>query len=90
MPENTVYVGRPSIWGNYHFYEKVKSLDDHVWIEDYGEVTVRRAFQIMVQEWQIVSNFNEWIDPLRGKNLACWCPLDRPCHADILIELANT
>lgn len=26
---------------------------------------------------------------LRGKNLACWCPLDRPCHADILLELAN-
>jgi hypothetical protein len=23
---------------------------------------------------------------LRGKNLACWCPLDRPCHADILLE----
>lgn len=26
---------------------------------------------------------------LRGKNLACWCPLDGPCHADVLIELAN-
>ncbi len=27
---------------------------------------------------------------LRGKNLACWCPLDQPCHADVLLELANT
>lgn len=26
---------------------------------------------------------------LRSKDLACWCPLDRPCHADILLELAN-
>lgn len=26
---------------------------------------------------------------LRGKNLACWCPPDRPCHADVLLELAN-
>ena len=26
---------------------------------------------------------------LRGKNLACWCPLDRPCHADVLLEIAN-
>lgn len=26
---------------------------------------------------------------LRGKNLACWCPLDGPCHADVLLELAN-
>lgn len=26
---------------------------------------------------------------LRGKNLACWCSLDKPCHADVLLELAN-
>lgn len=26
---------------------------------------------------------------LAGKDLACWCPLDRPCHADVLLELAN-
>lgn len=27
---------------------------------------------------------------LRGKNLACFCPLDQPCHADVLLELANS
>lgn len=26
---------------------------------------------------------------LRGKNLACWCRLDQPCHADVLLRLAN-
>jgi hypothetical protein len=26
---------------------------------------------------------------LRGKDLACWCPLDQPCHADVLLEIAN-
>jgi hypothetical protein len=26
---------------------------------------------------------------LRGKNLACWCALDKPCHADVLLEIAN-
>lgn len=26
---------------------------------------------------------------LRGKVLACWCALDVPCHADVLIEIAN-
>ena len=26
---------------------------------------------------------------LRGKDLACWCPLDAPCHADVLLGLAN-
>lgn len=29
------------------------------------------------------------LDELRGKDLACWCPLDQPCHADVLLELAN-
>jgi hypothetical protein len=27
---------------------------------------------------------------LAGRDLACWCPLDRPCHADVLLEIANT
>lgn len=26
---------------------------------------------------------------LRGRDLACWCPLEAPCHADVLLELAN-
>ena len=26
---------------------------------------------------------------LHGRDLACWCPLDQPCHADVLLELAN-
>ena len=26
---------------------------------------------------------------LRGKNLACWCPLAKECHADVLLEYAN-
>jgi hypothetical protein len=26
---------------------------------------------------------------LRGQHLACWCPLDAPCHADVLLRLAN-
>jgi hypothetical protein len=27
---------------------------------------------------------------LKGKNLACWCALEAPCHADVLLELANS
>lgn len=30
-----------------------------------------------------------WLEPLRGKNLACWCALGAPCHADHLLRLAN-
>ena len=37
---------------------------------------------------------NYEIDPtefsaLAGRDLACWCPLDQPCHADVLLEIAN-
>lgn len=32
----------------------------------------------------------EALPKLRGKNLACWCALDKPCHADVLLEIANT
>lgn len=28
-------------------------------------------------------------DRLRGRDLACWCSLDAPCHADVLLEIAN-
>lgn len=27
---------------------------------------------------------------LGGKDLACWCALDTPCHADVLLEIANS
>ncbi len=29
------------------------------------------------------------LNELKGKNLACFCPLDASCHADVLLELAN-
>lgn len=28
----------------------------------------------------------EYLAPLKGKDLACWCPLSAPCHADVLIK----
>lgn len=29
---------------------------------------------------------SEWLAPLVGHDLACWCALDQPCHADVLLE----
>lgn len=34
-------------------------------------------------------DYSEIRAELAGKNLACWCPLDQPCHADVLLEIAN-
>lgn len=43
-----------------------------------------------VELYQRLIVFEQWdLSSLRGHNLACWCPLDQPCHADVLLELAN-
>lgn len=104
MPENTVYVGRPTVWGNPW---KIKAAIE------YGSFKPEFAAQVCVDEYEawligIRSPYGEhlgyWLTPemrnqreqilarlpeLKGKNLACWCSLDKPCHADILLRLAN-
>lgn len=82
MPEGAVYVGRPTIFGN-------------PWYDDWPPDLCVRMFR----EW-ITGRFSmggidkaadiiKRLPDLRGKQLACWCSLDKPCHADVLCELAN-
>lgn len=39
--------------------------------------------------YHAMANVDNAILSLKGKNLSCWCKLDEPCHADLLLELAN-
>lgn len=91
MPPNTIYVGRPTIWGNPF---RITNGDcDHpdcgprshpaLKAEDVVEA-YRRYLPGLLQAQPGIS-----LEQLRGKNLACWCPLDQPCHADVLLEIAN-
>lgn len=44
-------------------------------------------------EWQDVKDMLRVADSLpslKGKTLACWCPPGHHCHADVLLEFANT
>ncbi|MGI9500384.1 MAG: DUF4326 domain-containing protein [Geminicoccaceae bacterium] len=95
MPPNTVKVARPTKWGNpyvigktiaectgYHCFAMIETAEDAV--EEYREDLFDTDALI---EWCGFVHRN--IEQLRGKNLACFCPLDQPCHADILLELAN-
>ena len=76
MPENAVYVGRPTKWGNPYTLNMYENLSDVMFcFEHYARLKSEKD--------------PEWLRPLRGKSLACWCPLDQPCHADVLLELAN-
>lgn len=88
MPPNTVYVGRGSIWGN-----PFKGDDA---VEKYQKAfNIFAAGKKLLKEWKDNGSCTAiLIDPsfvkgLKGKDLACWCPLDKPCHADFLLEIAN-
>jgi len=78
MPENTVYVGRPTKWGN-------KFADPFN-----NPITLCHQFEaficLSIEGHHLADDAKK---ELRGKNLACWCALDQPCHADILLRLAN-
>lgn len=87
LPADTVYVGRPSKWGNPLSVNLAvgRTLED-----------VLRFYRHYIE--RAIANDRPSADPqyrglngdeLRGRHLACWCPLDRPCHADILAEWAN-
>ena len=100
MSENTVYVGRPSKWGNpWHVTPHddgratvVNPVSDHTFE---SEVAARghaaRSFGWQLEHHPNVLGFTaaEARAELAGKNLACSCPLDQPCHADVLLKVAN-
>jgi hypothetical protein len=89
MPENTVYVGRPTRWGN-PFSGPLAAERFRLWLG--GKMSVFEAATLM--NWPCSPLAAAVINDcapreLRGKNLACWCALDQPCHADVLLEIAN-
>lgn len=82
MPPNTIYVGRPTRWGNPYRL----GPPGIPWNCETREEAVS-LFRERVKNWIL----NGWdAELLRGKDLACWCPLDQPCHADVLLEIANS
>jgi len=89
LPKNAIYVGRPTRWGNpwhvgavKHYGPAFSGRDVHV--RDAGHACrLYRAWLFNLRAAE------ELIAPLRGHDLACWCKIGDPCHADILLELAN-
>lgn len=91
MPDNTVYVGRGSKWGNPWFLDnglvKIKADNGVISIKGSGDIhTVVKAYADHL--YRELRSGKADISELRGKNLACWCPPDQPCHADVLLEIA--
>lgn len=90
MPENTVYVGRRSRWGNP--FKVGESVHRGPLFSGRDEIVRDNAHAVqMYKAWLFTQRqARELVSPLRGKNLACWCALDKPCHADVLLEWANS
>lgn len=79
-PPGAIYVGRPTIWGNEYKVGELR-CDGH-----------RMSAQDVVNHFR--ETFPERMKEgakrvLGGHDLMCWCALDQPCHADLLLEWAN-
>jgi hypothetical protein len=77
MPAGAVYVGRPTKWGNPC---RMGSHADQA--RNFRQLLMSGPLQ-----WRELRE--QARRELAGKDLACWCPLNQPCHADVLLELAN-
>lgn len=93
MPENTVYVGRPGKWGNPYAVGDESAFMGHMPVHGIEEPLTRadaaQLFHLALTGGHLDVGAEDVRTELRGKDLACWCPLDQPCHADVLLELAN-
>ena len=99
VPPDTIYVGRGSSFGNPFRADECRAAGYSGTDAEISERCVeafrgwlgpfwRNNWDGRVSELARESLFKN-LHKLRGKNLACWCPLDQPCHADVLLELAN-
>ena len=93
MPENTKYVGRPTRWGNPFL------------VEDLGaEESVKRFRDCLLSNVMCYNYFDQneaniqferfkWMSEnlgqLRNMDLACFCSIYSPCHADVLIDMLH-
>lgn len=103
MPDGAIYVGRPSRWGNpfeVGRFGRERSIalfrnaltgywTPSLFTDDEPDDLVGDAYRTF--HWMREARRRSDIArlDLRGQDLACWCPLDQPCHADVLLELAN-
>lgn len=88
VPEGAVYVGRPTKWGNPFVIGSKADPEDPC---SFGRtrLEVVQAYRDYLR--YVTSGIELGFDAkreLRGKHLVCWCA-PKPCHADVLLEIAN-
>lgn len=105
MPGGAVYVGRPTDWGNPwsvgdgYRAEAEPACDParnngrvigpaSAYVSAFVE-TVEQAIGLYEAAWLTGDMRERARAELAGHDLACWCPLDQPCHADVLLVISN-
>ncbi|MDG4818260.1 DUF4326 domain-containing protein [Micromonospora sp. WMMD956] len=78
MPAGAVYVGRPTRYGNPYPATTPTAAGRAAAVEQYRQWIATHPDLIAAARRD-----------LAGRDLACWCPPDQPCHADVLLTVAN-
>lgn len=89
-----VKVARPTKWGNPFTKkdaEKARTFSSNEWLTMYFEwwLSGDRNNWMGEESDKACAKISDNIKDLRGKHLACFCALDEPCHADVLLKIAN-
>ena len=82
MPPNTRKVDRSTRWGNHRFV-----VGENPGVPD--KATAQALFRKALLAGELEFSVADVQRALPDMNLACWCKPDDPCHADVLLELAN-
>jgi hypothetical protein len=94
-----VNVARPGRFGNpitkadFDYLQRILSDAGHPRLKGTWQEHAVKCFDAWIggeiPELGEPPSHEEIIRELRGRNLACWCKPGTPCHADVLLELAN-
>lgn len=96
MPPNTAKCDRTTLWGNpFRVQKSVDLVQAEKWCW-----AIKNPQNQCIDAQEAVDKFRYALafddaskfavrTALHGKNLACWCQPDQPCHVDVLLEVAN-
>ena len=95
LPENTMVVSRPSIWGNP--FSVVDVIEHYEGDKRAAAADCVRSYEQLIDNASPEDDRNSRLflkrkvirKALAGKDLACWCKPGEPCHADVLLRIAN-
>jgi hypothetical protein len=84
MPADTVKIDRTTRWGNPFTPADSGSVANAV-----ANHAAWMTGELAAPDGAVPPSIEEIRSALRGRHLACWCALDGPCHADLMLQIAN-